>query len=273
MRKMTKVFIYLFISVLILAVFGLFATRFVPSNNSAASSDDCIAFDDTVVRDYLSNNKGMTIKDIHEINRITISGVNNYSQRDLNVEYNRHSTNRINDTCTIVAVTTMLDYYGNFLNEFELDDTEDCFRNVYDACLEKGLTTINEGTPKTNTGWCLKTGFEDYNSTRGVAADWWNPIGDINNAVSANYPIIFDLTDHSIVICGKVEYQVVYEYTYWSGFLWWGSNVTETETKVEEFAIVCEGWGIESRSLVWYNKITNYFNGGMQAIWATGREA
>ena len=51
-----------------------------------------------------------------------------------------------------------------------------------------------------------------------------------------------------------------------------GPKCSKTISRDEAFAIVCEGWGRVNRSVVWFGEITNWWDGGMQATWATGRE-
>ena len=72
--------------------------------------------------------------------RTNIAGINNFSQQILNWRYNLENNAEINNTCTIVAVTEMLDYFGNFLNEFELESTTETFTRVFNCCIESNLT-------------------------------------------------------------------------------------------------------------------------------------
>ena len=268
MKKSFKTFICFFI----IAFFVVLGCGNHPTNNSAASSNDCIEFNISGISRYLNNHTGMKVKSMTQKSRTNIAGINNFSQQILNWRYNLENNAEINNTCTIVAVTEMLDYFGNFLNEFELESTTETFTRVFNSCIESNLTSIDQGTNKGNVGHCLRTGFQEYESTRSCASDWWNPQGDINNAVGQNVPIMLDLTNHSVVVSGKVTYTVEYEYTHSTGILWWKKDVTETIIRDEDFAIVCEGWGRVNRSVVWFGEITNWWDGGMQATWATSRE-
>ena len=117
-------------------------------NNSAASSNDCIEFNISGISRYLNNHTGMTVKSITQKSRTTIAGINNFSQQVLNRRYNLENNAEINGTCTIVAVTEMLDYFGNFLNEFELESTEETFTRVFNSCIENNYTSIDQGTNK-----------------------------------------------------------------------------------------------------------------------------
>lgn len=263
-QKSKSLFIFLFIYVLTLCNVS------VAEAYNGATTSDMIEFDKDEIKFWLKKEKGMEITHFSRIDQIEITGVKNFDQTDLNIAYSSKNNKTINDTCTIVACTEMVCYYGDYLNEFKIDDsTTETFINIYDRCMQAGYTTYTNGTLKLGEGYCLTESFKLYSSKRGASSDWWDLQSNIDKCVENKYPMILDLRNHSVVVCGKIRYGVVYLEKYWDGFLWWGSEKTREKRVIEEFVIVCDGWGRNNKSVVYYPKITNFVSGFMQVTWAT----
>ena len=94
-----------------------------PTNNSAASSNDCIEFNISGISRYLNNHTGMKVKSMTQKSRTNIAGINNFSQQILNWRYNLENNNEINKTCTTVPVNEILEKLRIYQTVFEIVGT------------------------------------------------------------------------------------------------------------------------------------------------------
>lgn len=177
--------------------------------------------------------------------------VENFDQNKLNNYYNSKvskESDKITGTCTIVACLGMINYYAYELEEFEIPDTyEECFVKIYDAILNAGYTSKTKGTSMSKVNNCLTKAFKTYGSGHKGNTEWFYIYKKTKNKITNDKrPLIFDLTNHSTVACGFTIYNVTYKN---------GNN--ENITTSEEFVIVNEGWGFETKSLVPTSKISN----------------
>ena len=221
-------------------------------------------FNDTYSNDekkYLYSSENTNSKKI-------IANVKNFNQIELNRSYYRNTNTNISGSCTIVACLGLLNYFGNEKGEFAINDTySKAFIKIFNACLEAGYTSTNNGTDMSDEDNCVDIAFNTYGSSREGNINWWYLYDNICDAVDCNSPIIFDLTDHSTVAIGVTEFYVTYEETYTTGMWWWKKEEKRTVTDIIEFVIVNDGWGTNNGSLVPVSMITNIW-GNMQVCWA-----
>lgn len=242
-------------------------------HNHAASSNDCISYNTYGEKEYFINEYGDTVKFSENLSaKYLINNVTNFSQSFLNTYYNSckddGKDNDITGTCTIVACLGMVYYFGSNLNEYKIDNSSDMFIDIYDKCLSKGYTTRQDGTSKTKVNNCLTTAFSVCGSQREGNTEWYYLYDKLSDFIrNNNTPLIFDLTNHSVVACGFTSFDLSYTETYTTGMWWWKEEHTREVTTSEEFVIVNEGWGRASKSLVPTKKITNIYD-GMQICYA-----
>lgn len=256
-----------------LVIGSCFYKHGVETVDTAASSNECISYTNYSVKNYLTSEYGKIISySENTSNKFLINNVKNFSQSDLNDYYNSikndGTSNDITGTCTIVGCLGMVYYFGNNLNEYVVEYYEDMFVKIYDNCLNAGYTTRQSGTSKTKVNNCLSKAFDTYYSNRSGNTEWYYLYKKLNKFIrEENTPVLFDLTNHTVVACGFTTYDFSYEETYTTGSLWWKEEKTRTVSTSEEFIIVNEGWGRYSKSLVSTNRITNIYD-GMQICFA-----
>lgn len=249
---------------------------FIKNNNSnkmAASGDDVIRYYDENIGKYFSNKYGESVsyKENSE-KKFLINNVTNFSQTYLNNYYNNYYkdvSKKIDGTCSIVACLGMIYYYKNQKNEFQATDTSNkMFINIMDACLDKGYTKRSGGTSNSKLNNCLTQSFKTYNSNKNGNTEWYSLYDKMKNMIeNNNLPLIFDLTNHSTVACGFTSFKYTYTETYTTGSLWWKKTKTKQTNGIEEFVIVNEGWGYQTKSIIPKSMITNIFD-NMQICFA-----
>lgn len=241
---------------------------------TAASASNCYVYDLESATNYIESKYGDTVSNVYEVieNKVLIENVKNFNQDTLNEKYNSeyyniHKTN-ISGTCTIVACLGLLNYYGNSLGEFSISEsTDDAFAKIFNNCYASGYTTLTDGTADTKVNNCVTKTFSIYGSNREGDTNWWYLYDNIKDSVNSGNPIIFDLTDHSTVVCGLTTYSFNYEKKKSSGALWWKKTWTETVSETVDFVIVNEGWGRKEKSIVPTSMIKNILS-DQQVCWA-----
>lgn len=225
---------------------------FTSSNKMAASSDDVIRYCDQGVNSYFKKKYSNIISVREDTSEKTlVYFVENYDQTRLNNYYNSKVSNendKITGTCTIVACLSMITYYSYELEEFEISESnEECFIKIYNACLNAGYTTRVKGTSMSKVNNCLTKSFKTYGSKHEGNTEWFRIYKKTKKKIENDkLPLIFDLTNHSTVACGFTTYNVTYK-----------DSSNNTITASEEFVIVNEGWGYDTKSLVPTSKISN----------------
>lgn len=174
-------------------------------------------------------------------NEYVLSGVKNASQYSLNKIYKRERDIDVEGTCSIVAISILLDYYNRQgkLGEVYNLSIEDWFVKTMDIALANDLTTRDNGTLVTNVDNIITKVFNSMDIQLKGNNDYYYIKSSIRSIVTNDRPFILHIPSHSTVAKGYVTYEVKYQEKYWS----WFKYKWRTVTKIEEFAVISEGWG------------------------------
>ena len=173
--------------------------------------------------------------------RKVLTGVENPSQTYLNRYYQIERGLRVNGTCSIVAISILLDYYnqnGKLGKVYDLD-IEDWFVKTMDIALANDLTTVDDGTYLSDIDNILDLVFASMNIKLYGNNDYYYLYDTIKESVKAKVPVLFHIPNHSTVAQGYVTYNVKVKERYWT----WFQYKWRTVTKSVNFVIVSEGWG------------------------------
>lgn len=192
-----------------------------------------------------------------------------YSQTSLNSYYNITIPNsNIGGTCTFVATTSIMEYYSRVKSEFQFNQTYskvisvpgtyqtydytysynvqsdmDAFIAVYQlADLQGKIRANNGGTLSTSHAGILWDSYSFFGSNN-TATGKLNVFDTVVSETNAGRPILFNVSNHTMVATGYKKYQVSYTET--TGILWWKKTVTVNET--EGVLVVNDGWGSSPR--------------------------
>ncbi len=246
----------------------------VVENNTAASSEDVYDYSISGVKSYLNKIYGDgKVKNITQTSKQINEDVANFSQSDLNKNYNNRKGNvgekdKATGTCTIVACLGLVTYFSD-IDDFDISDSYyDNYENIYDACLIKKYTTLNNGTQKNKVNNCVTESFNVNNSSRKGNTNWWELHNNIRDAVNNNTPIILDLKNHSTVVVGLATYEYDCEKEVEVGWWFWEKRKEiQTIHESKEFVIINEGWSYSGHSIVPLELITDTWD-GHQVCWA-----
>ncbi len=173
--------------------------------------------------------------------RKVLTGVKNPRQGYLNAHYESERDITINNTCSIVAISILLDYYnqnGKLGKVYDLD-IEDWFVKTMDIALANKLTTKRDGTYLSDIDNILDLVFASMNIKLYGNNDYYYLYDTIKESVKAKVPVLFHIPNHSTVAQGYVTYNVKVKERYWT----WFQYKWRTVTKSVNFVIVSEGWG------------------------------
>ncbi len=241
----------------------------------AASSEDVIEYDHSEVLKYFQNEYGE--KNVYDL-KLTYDNsfyIQNFKQSDLNEMYNLEydldedsEKAPIQKKCTLVACLGLVNYYSNTLGEFESDsNTDEIYLKIVNACLKEGCAKRTVGVDTGDVDDCVSTSFKRFGSKRRGDSNGFYLLDNINDAIRWKSAVIFDLTNHSTVVRGKVKYELTYNKKYTEGILWWKKTKYKKVTETFEFIHINEGWGYRNGALVRSDKIYNIFS-EQQVTWA-----
>lgn len=108
-----------------------------------------------------------------------------------------------------------------------------------DIALANDLTTRDNGTLVTNVDNIITKVFNSMDIQLKGNNDYYYIKSSIRSIVTNDRPFILHIPSHSTVAKGYVTYEVKYQEKYWS----WFKYKWRTVTKIEEFAVISEGWG------------------------------
>lgn len=196
--------------------------------------------------------------------------VSNLSQTSFNTSFNHYLTllalnggdvRVVDGTCTQVAVTMLINYYGDVKNHYELENREITYTNrlglnpqtfvignqlwqVFGAVHEIGIA---QGVMWSDTSGTLNTSHERYINytmdrfgSNNVSSTSLSVYPTIKAETSEGRPVMFNITQHTIVARGYVRFFV--QYTETTGALWWKTTVTHTKTV--DYIIVNNGYRV-----------------------------
>ena len=243
-------------------------------NDTAASANDMFDYNNQGALEYLTRIYGDgKVSNIKEKNATLNDDVQNYDQNALNDRYNSEKgyvkdSDKVTGTCAIVACLGLVSYFST-IDGFEISDSfYENYVAIYEACLNKGYATKQNGTSKSKVNNCVTESFSVFNSSRKGNTNWWELHNNIRDAVNSNTPIILDLTNHSTVVVGLTSYEYDCEKEVEVGWWIWDKkkeNRTFHETK--EFVIVNQGHKFYERSIIPLELVTDTRD-GHQVCWA-----
>lgn len=173
--------------------------------------------------------------------RKVLTGVENPSQSSLNLHYQKERGLRVNNTCSIVAVAILMDYYnqkGKLGEKYDIS-LEDWFVKTMDIALANDLTTVIDGTYLSDIDNIVSSVFNSMKVKLYGNNDYYYLYDTIKESVKDGVPVLFHIPNHSTVAIGHVTYNVQVKERYWS----WFQYKWRTVTKSVNFVIVNEGWG------------------------------
>jgi len=182
----------------------------------------------------------------------------NYSQSTFNTYYeNNNPGTDIDGTCTFIASTIMMEYYSRVKNQFDIIGTfdytyystyyyntfsydiqneKDVFSAIYDLSNFHGYVLNSGGTLNIYHDNILEIGFDLFDSENS-ASNHTNPYSVIKSETYAGRPVLFNVSNHTMVGTGYLEYNVSYTET--TG--WWIWKTTTSYTVTEGIAIINDG--------------------------------
>jgi hypothetical protein len=242
--------------------------------SNAVSSDDMIEYDPNNygyndILNYYRNLYGE--ENIYNLEFVSdvFYNVSNFNQNDMNLAYNLEydlyspdTKDPIDNTCALIAVTEIVDYYSNILGEFKSDsDENELYMKVVNACLKAGCTSRQDGTEKGEIADCISAGFKRFGSKRRGDSNWYYLLDNIKDAVRWRSALQMSLSDHSVVVRGLLKYKLTYNKPFLNGT----ARLKTTETVT--FVHISEGWGYDYGALIPADRIYNR-SSGHQVTWA-----
>lgn len=175
--------------------------------------------------------------------------IRNMKQSTMNYEFNEYHGRDIGNSCTAVAVAMLMNYYGDDLNQFQIynryllgypieSELWQLFGGVYE--LGRSYNFIEDdqsGTYNTDHSTYIDATFSAFNSPNRADSSY-NVYWLIQNETSEGRPVMFNLTNHTMVARGYVTFTVSYTET--TGWGFWKS--TETIYEDVDYIIVNHGW-------------------------------
>ncbi len=193
--------------------------------------------------------------------------VTGYDQIEFNAYYKSVTNKEISGTCEIIACLELLMYYDSVDNDYSVNDTpKNAYVKIFDACINDGSTTYNNGTKASWADDCVDVTFETYGSDREGNTNWYYLLDNIYDSVNGRSPIILDIPGHSLVVCGIESYAATIKKSV-------GGKNYNTTTR-EEYVSVVTGWNDPTDQITRFSKgmypilkITNHSD-GYQVVWA-----
>jgi|GEM_PF-1612567 len=165
------------------------------------------------------------------------------SQSSMNYNYLVSEGITVTNTCAIVAITMLLNYYedNNLLITFNNGNTStDWFIRTMNIALANDLTTATEGTYLVDIDNIIPLVLNSLQLTTAMHGDneYCNIYSKIQSNIGEVVPALFHIPDHSTLAKGYMQYKVTVNERYWSWFTWKWRQVD----KIEEVLIINEGW-------------------------------
>lgn len=177
---------------------------------------------------YVSSNRSL-ISDILDTKNLSQSALNDY--------YYAKKQQRPNGTCSVVAVTSVIEYCSRVLNAFDIESTiEETYVNILDTGIKKGHTSLTSGTSQGTIDNLLEDAFKLYGCNYKADNDYFGLYDHMKTEIDAKRPVIFSIPNHSTVCKGYAEYKVEYSYRNWQ-------QKWIKKTATEKFFVVDDGWG------------------------------
>jgi|GEM_PF-2508291 len=178
----------------------------------------------------------------------------NYSQNTMNYYYNNIFSTSIGGTCTIVAATSIMEYFSRVKNEFEfnkvytlyvngivtynIQNEKDAFVGIYKIAKASGMILpFNKGTLSPDHNILINRTFSFFESNN-TGTDHLDVFDTVVSETKAGRPVLFNVSNHTMVATGFRKYFVSYTET--TGALWWKKTVNVYVT--EGVLVVNDGW-------------------------------
>lgn len=169
----------------------------------------------TDAEEYFRNHKykgkkGLSIK---LISSKTLSS-QNHNQTDLNRVYNSNHEDEIEGTCSLVAIATVVEYFGLAYSQIPEDIHQIYARVVYTA-YNHGFK--GSGTNPTKIDNILTDTFAYYGVPYKGNNDYFNKKETIVNQINVNRPVILSMNfqepygSHTVVVFGYKTYEIKYK--------------------------------------------------------------
>ncbi|MDO9629336.1 MAG: hypothetical protein Q7I99_05485 [Acholeplasmataceae bacterium] len=179
----------------------------------------------------------------------------NFSQSTFNTHFLNTYGTTISGTCTIVAATEIINYYGTVKNDIQVynrsvrspgllnyvysigNQPEDVFSAIFRMSRNNLYITNTSGTLNTVHDNILQYSFNMFDSNNTIA-NTYTLVDNIKSETKNGRPVMFNVSNHTMVARGYVSFLVSYTET--TGILWW--KKTNHYYNQVDYIIVDHGW-------------------------------